>query len=50
MRWFSLVPEDITEKDRDAILRLDSPFVFKWNERMNMEHSDKLVDRWKPKS
>jgi hypothetical protein len=37
MRRHSLVPEDITEKenDRDAILRLDIPVVFKWNERTN---------------
>jgi hypothetical protein len=37
MRWYSLVPEDITEKENncDAILRLDIPVVFKLNERMN---------------
>jgi len=34
IRQYSLVPEDITEKenDCDAVLRLDIPVVFKWNE------------------
>jgi hypothetical protein len=34
MRQYSLVTEDITEieNDCDAILRLDIPVVFKWNE------------------
>jgi len=37
MRQYSLVPEDITEKENecDAILMLDIPVVLKWNERMN---------------
>jgi hypothetical protein len=37
MRWYSLVPEDITEKGNEceAILRLGIPIVFKWNEKMN---------------